>query len=214
MTATQTNKTEHHLPEEFTRHFATISGNLIRETQQFFKTRDQHRSGKADKTFRKSFDEVSEQFKSRQISLGVAIKLIVDGILDHAMSTRKVNMSDLRPLRNVSPRSDIKMTSFGKLRDSDARLYRALTTFLDQERRGWATWCANVSNAATVDLSALRRDFIAEMHEDGYVSYQQEGEDLRVCATSSLREMMNFPLELRPDDIPFSVDLKKIYRKH
>lgn len=201
------------LPEAFQDAFTQLAQKLRAETKVFFDARKTGRKTKADRALEKSYEELSRQAREKQISFGYAINLLVDAIFVHMSATRKVNVNDLRPLRNGLEDYEIDMNSASRLRISDARLYRAVNSFLDQERRAWAVHCPNVSTLVERDLTALRRKFISEMYEDGYVVYENKGDEQRVKITQALIDNYHSPLELRADETPFIGNFSRIYKK-
>jgi hypothetical protein len=201
------------LPKAFQDTFIQLAQKLRSEINVFLNVRQEGRNTKADKTLRKSYDELSAQAREKRISFGYAINLLVDAVFTHMATTKKVNINDLRPLRNGAEQYDIDMKSASRLRVSDARLYRAVNWFLDQERRAWALNCPDVSTLVERDLSALRREFISEMHEDGYVTYETRGEDQRVKVTQALIDNFYSIQELRADDTPLAGNYEKIFKK-
>lgn len=201
------------LPQAFQTAFIQIAQALRTEVATFLEARKAGRKTKADRALEKSYEDVSGQVRDRKISFGYAINLLVDAIFAHMSTTRKINVNDLRPLRSALADHEIDMNSASRLRISDARLYRAVTSFLDQERRAWALHCSNVSTLVERDLSALRRDFIAEMIEDGYLIYDKKEDGERVKITQALVDNYYSPVELRADETPFIGDFSRIYKK-
>jgi hypothetical protein len=201
------------LPQTFQTAFIQIAQALRTEMAVFLEARKAGRKSKADRALEKSYEELSNQAREKKISFGYAVNLLVDAIFAHMSITRKINVNDLRPLRSDLANNEIDMNSAARLRISDARLYRAVNFFLDQERRAWALHCPNVSTLVERDLSALRRDFIAEMIEDGYLVYENKEDDQRVKITQALIDNYYSPFELRGDETPFIGDFSRIFKK-
>jgi hypothetical protein len=201
------------LPQAFQDAFIQIAQKLRSETKLFFDARNTGRKTKADRALEKSYDELSKQAREKQISFGYAINLLVDAVFAHMSATRKVNVNELRPLRSGPADYEIDMNPASRLRISDARLYRAVNSFLDQERRAWTIHCPNVSTVVERDLTSLRRDFISELHEDGYVVYESQGDELRVKITQALIDNYYSPSETRADETPFIGNFSRIFKK-
>lgn len=200
------------LPKAFQDAFGSIAQKLVFELNIFLTTRQMGRTTKADRALQKSYEEISAQAREKRISFGYAINLLVDAIFMHMSSTRKININRLRPLRNGSTNFDINMKSASRLRISDARLYRAVNSFLDHERRAWALNCHDVSTVVERDLSTLRREFISEMLEDGYVTYETRGEDQRVKTTKALNDNFYSVQELCADETPLIGNFNRIFK--
>lgn len=201
------------VPHAFQDTFIQIAQMLRSEVGIFLGARQKGRKTRADRALERSYDEISGQAREKKISFGYAINLLVDAIFTHMASTRKINVNDLRPVRTGPVHHEINMKSASRLRISDARLYRAVNSFLDQERRAWALHCRNVTTLVERDLSALRRDFISEMHEDGYVIYESKGDEQLVKITQALADNFYAPQELRADETPLVGSFNRIFRK-
>ena len=201
------------LPQAFQTTFIQIAQVLRTEMAVFLEARKAGRKTRADRALEKSYEEVSSQAREKKISFGYAVNLLVDAIFAHMSATRKINVNDLRPVRSALVDHEIDMKSASRLRISDARLYRAVNCFLDQERRAWTLHCPNVSTLVERDLSALRRDFIIEMIEDGYLIYDNKEDAQRVKITQALVDNYYSPVELRADETPFISNFRRIFKK-
>lgn len=185
------------MPENYPNRFIENLNRFLSEISLYLSTLQSRRIPKADKKFNEAYTIAKKSFSDKEISIELALDKIIAATIERKAACHNVKLGGEYYVASRSAQ--------------EARLFRALTSYLDVELRLWGSYFPAANEEFVRSMNYLRPNFLIEAHQMGYVEFDKRDDISQVVLTRRYYERTGWLMELQSSDVPMIGDFKDIF---